>query len=244
MDRDYYQKYYTLERTNWWFKVRSRIIYTRLAEVIKPTSTFKILNIGAATGASSEMLSKFGSVTSSEYDEATCTYAKQVLDIDMIQASITELPFKDESFDLVCAFDVVEHVEDDLKSYEEMRRVCKKGGHIAVTVPAFMSLWSEHDVINHHYRRYVKSGILALTNKTGLKTIYSTYFNSVLFLPVLIIRVLKNLLPKKKELKSDFELSTNTAVNAVLERIFGLEIGLLNVMRFPFGVSYLNISQK
>jgi len=92
------------------------------------------------------MLEKFGDVTSIEYDEDCCQFLNEVLHIPALQGSITELEFEDNSFDLVCAFDVIEHVEDDSKAASEMLRVCKKDGLVFATVPAFMLLWSEHDV--------------------------------------------------------------------------------------------------
>ena len=75
------------------------------------------------------MLKKFGTVISSEFDAETCTFLRQVLKMEVIEASVTELPFPDNEFDLVCAFDVIEHVENDEQAMEEMKRVCKKGGY-------------------------------------------------------------------------------------------------------------------
>ena len=140
MDRDYYQKYYTLERSNWWFKVRSRIIYTRLAEVIKPTSSFKILNIGAATGASSEMLSKFGSVFLRVWWSNLYVCKAESWAFLYDQASITNCHLKKKLWPGVC-LRCRQSMSKMISNHEEMKRVCKKGGHIAVTVPAFMSLW-------------------------------------------------------------------------------------------------------
>jgi ubiquinone/menaquinone biosynthesis C-methylase UbiE len=80
-----------------------------------------------------------------------------------------ELPFKDEEFDLICAFDVIEHVEDDLLGIREMKRVCKNEGLMVLTVPAYMFLWSHHDEVNQHYRRYTLKNLKNLGKK---KTFY------------------------------------------------------------------------
>jgi SAM-dependent methyltransferase len=194
MQRDYYDQYFHLERENWWFQVRFEIIRQTIRRLVFKGTPLNILNIGVATGAGSDMLSDFGVVTSSEYDEETCHFLKNELNMDVVQASVTALPFDNNTFDLVCAFDVIEHVENDLQAYAEMKRVCKEGGHIAITVPAYMMMWSGHDVINHHFRRYKKDGILKLLSHHHLKSTYSSYFNTILFLPVLLVRLVKNAL--------------------------------------------------
>jgi ubiquinone/menaquinone biosynthesis C-methylase UbiE len=244
MQRDYYIQYYHLERKNWWFLVRLSIIRQAIKKNVYQGNPLKILNIGVATGASSDMLSLFGDVVSSEYDEETCRFLKENLNIEVIQASVTDLPFEDNSFDLVCAFDVIEHVEDDVKAYAEMKRVCKITGHIATTVPAFMVMWSNHDVVNHHFRRYTKKGIFQLLVQNQLKVTYSSYFNTILFLPVLLFRTINNVINKNKIPKSDFHKETPTIINQILKTIFSLELHLLKFIKFPFGVSYINISEK
>jgi ubiquinone/menaquinone biosynthesis C-methylase UbiE len=244
MQRDYYYQYFHLERNNWWFLVRFKIIRQTIKKYVYKGTPLKILNIGVATGAGSDMLSVFGNVISSEYDEETCQFLRDELKIDVTQASVTALPFADNTFDLVCAFDVIEHVEDDIQAYAEMKRVCKNGGHIAVTVPAFMMMWSGHDVINHHFRRYKKEGILKLLSHHHLKTKYSSYFNTILFLPVLLIRLAKNAQGKNEIPQSDFQTNTHPWINTTLKTIFSVELFLLKLVSLPFGVSYFNISEK
>lgn len=251
MDVNYYKEYALLERQHWWFKVRSQIIHNLISADIKPSQTkqLKILNIGAATGKSSEMLSEFGHVTSLEYDKDCCDYAQKYFNISIINGSILELPFKDEEFDLVCAFDVIEHVENDLMGLKEMKRVCKNDGLITLTVPAFMFLWSNHDEVNHHYRRYNINGLKNLVRKANLVSLKSTYYNTILFLPIAIFRLLSKVIPKKlirKGAGSDATLHhSDSFVNGLLYRIFSLEIGLLKFFNFPFGVSiYMSLSKK
>ena len=158
MNINYYKEYAQLEREHWWFKVRGKIIIKLITSCIESSENkqLNILNIGAATGKTSEMLSTFGKVTSLEYDQDCCDYAKKQFNMTIINGSILDLPFKDDEFDLVCAFDVIEHVEDDLLGIQEMKRVCNSGGLIVLTVPAYMFLWSQHDEVNHHYRRYTQ----------------------------------------------------------------------------------------
>ena len=155
MDKKFYQEYYTLEREGWWFKARLSILESYCKDLAVNTN-IKILNVGAATGATSEMLSRYGEVTSLEYDKFCCEFLKVKTGIEAINASLTELPFKNNTYDLICAFDVIEHIEDHEKALDEIYRVLRPHGKYFLTVPAFQSLWSNHDVVNHHYRRYTK----------------------------------------------------------------------------------------
>ena len=96
MDKLYYQEYYFLERNHWWFKVREEILKDHLyLNIPEKKNTLKILNIGAATGKTTEMLSNFGEVTSIEYDQDCCEFVNNKTGIKVINASILELPFPD-----------------------------------------------------------------------------------------------------------------------------------------------------
>lgn len=190
------------------------------------------------------MLEYFGTVTSSEYDHETCRFVKEELGMEVIQASITDLPFEDNFFDLVCAFDVIEHVEEDAIGVSEMKRVCKTDGFIAITVPADMALWSQHDVINHHFRRYTLTEINELMKKTGLFVSYVSYFNTILYPPVLLVRKLKNIFSKHKKPSSDFDMLLPGWINNILKWIFSIEKIWFGKKKMPFGVSLMWLGQK
>ena len=244
MDRAYYKKYYKHERSHWWFIVRSGIIKDHVNKLAEGKNNLKIFNIGVATGQSTEMLSQFGEVTSLEYDEDCCRFLREELKMDVIQGSIENLPFKDAQFDMVFALDVIEHVDHDDKAVTEMYRVCKDNGIIFVTVPAFMELWSKHDEINHHKRRYRQPQLRALFKNIEGNIIHSTYFNSLLFIPVYVIRMILNRIRSRKDEaneqgESDFEVMNYPFINKLAYSIFSLERLLLKVFRFPFGISIL-----
>jgi len=250
MDKNYYKEYFRLERNHWWFKIRGRIILLLIDKNFgySPKKSLKVLNIGAATGKTSEILSKYGEVTSLEFDADCCIFAKNELGLDIINGSILALPFPDDSFDLVCAFDVIEHVENDLLAISEMKRVCKKGGMLTVTVPAFMSLWSHHDIVNQHYRRYTQTNLIKLFTANELNYNKLTYYNTLLFIPIYIFRVLSKLVPEKwirSGAGSDATItSENGLFNTLMEKVFSLELYLLKFLKFPFGVSIYLSSKK
>jgi ubiquinone/menaquinone biosynthesis C-methylase UbiE len=162
------------------------------------------------------------------------------------QGSITELPYPDNAFDCVCAFDVVEHVEDHQKAISELFRVCKPGGKIFITVPAFMSLWSNHDVVNHHFRRYRKHQLLNLFSPNGGRLIRTSYFNFFLFIPIFLVRSIQRMftLKKQEELKPDNDMIESGFINAVFKAVFSFERSLLRKINFPFGVSLLLLWEK
>ena len=248
MDSAYYKEYYDLERQHWWFRVRAKIIAERLEAQLDGRRDLRILNIGAATGRSTELLSAYGKVTSIEYDADCCAYTNERLGLNILNASILELPFEKEEFDLVCAFDVIEHVEEDGQAVAEMKRVCKRDGILYITVPAFMSLWSHHDVVNQHFRRYTMSQIKQLFNSSREKIVCKTYFNFFLYFPILAFRLLSRLIPDRwirKEAGSDFTVvGQDNWINRLFYLIFDLERKLLKWIKFPIGVSILFMMKK
>ncbi|MDO8991625.1 MAG: class I SAM-dependent methyltransferase, partial [Daejeonella sp.] len=226
MNINYYKEYAFLERHHWWFRVRGKIISKLISNSFETIENkqLNILNIGAATGKTSELLSKFGKVISLEYDKDCCDYAEQQFNLDIIHGSILDLPFKEEEFDLVCAFDVIEHVKDDRLGVQEMRRVCKRDGLIVLTVPAYMFLWSHHDEVNHHYRRYTLKNLKELVKKEDLIPVRATFYNTLLFLPIALFRLLSKMIPEKlirKGAGSDATLhNSNSLISRILYRIF------------------------
>lgn len=250
MDSQYYKQYYHLEREHWWFTARLSILESKVNQLLKAKPDAKILNIGIATGATSIMLAKYGKVTSLEYDKDCCEFVRAKCGLEVINGSMTELPFEDGTYDLVCAFDVVEHIEDDSTAISEMKRVMATDGHYFLTVPAFMFLWSEHDEINHHFRRYTRSNFKSLLSGQQLKHKYTSYFNAILFTPIAAVRLLQNIFTKKEkvptEKKSDFEgMNSSGALNSLLKGIFLLEKPLIAAgIPLPVGISVMAIGTK
>lgn len=251
MEKLYYKEYYENERKHWWFKARMHI----LAEVLEtkiplqPNKGIQILNTGAATGATSVMLKEYGQVLSLEYDKDCSEFLSEVLNEEVVNASLTELPMKDEQFDLICAFDVVEHIEDHNAALQEIHRTLLPGGHVYITVPAFMMMWSKHDDINHHYRRYRMPELVSLLEDNGFEVTYRSYFNFWLFLPILLARMVSNLFVKAKgsdaKTGSDFETFQDSPINTLFYHIFKSEKAFLKgKLSFPFGVSAMIIGKK
>ena len=139
------------------------------------------------------------------------------------------------------ALDVVEHIKDDRAVLGEMSRVTKSGGYSFIMVPAYMFLWSLQDEVAQHERRYTKKSFAEAISGSGFEVVRSTYFNTLLFIPIVAIRFLERC--TKINRSSDFDLN-NAFTNAVLKFIFGLERYALRLFNFPFGVSLLIILKK
>ncbi len=252
MERLFYKEYFLLERTHWWFKARLKILESLFCRKIFLGEPLKILNAGAATGATSQMLKKYGNVVSLEYDKDCSIFLSEILNEKVVNGSLTKLPFHDHSFDVVCAFDVIEHIENDLLALKEIYRVLKPGGYTFISVPTFDFLWSKHDRINQHIRRYSLPNLIKLMCNAGFKDhSFKSYFNFFLFLPIAITRTLSNLTVglntnKGKGSGSDFERNNLKSVTSkILYCIFCSEKNLLRIgLKFPFGVSAMIISKK
>lgn len=246
MDSQYFREYYSLERNHWWFTARSLILEGQIIKITKGHK-IRILNVGIATGSTTEMLSKYGSVTSVEYDSECCKFLRSELGIEVIEGSITALPFDNENFDLVCAFDVIEHVEEDRLAVNELKRVCKKNGNVFCTVPAYHFLWSQHDDVNHHIRRYTSINFSKLFSDNGMIE-FKSYFNCLLFFPLAIFRIIMKILPfgfLRKGAGSDFTIVGSNHFAFLLFRILAFERYFLNrKFKFPFGISYMLLWKK
>jgi SAM-dependent methyltransferase len=248
MESELLQQYYQLERNHWWFLVREKIIVQHIRRMLpaEPGAALNILNVGAAGGKTSEMLQQFGKVISVEIDSESCSFLRENLHLDVVQASCTALPFEDNLFDMVCVFDVLEHIENDRRAISELSRVCKPGGMIFITVPAYKFLWSSHDLVNHHFRRYTAGRLRKLINK-DFQPVYLSYFNSILFPPIALARTMKRIFRLPKEIQSDFDRYkwvNNGWIAKPFKLLFTTEIFLLRHIKFPFGVSIIASAKK
>mgnify|MGYP006285755559 CR=1 FL=1 len=251
MDPAYYGEYYRNEREHWWFRARESILRGQLRRARRSgrmPDKARILNIGAATGRSSEWLGEFGDVTSLEYDSDCCRMTRERTGLDIVEGSILELPWDDQSFDLACAFDVIEHVEDHALAAREMTRVVRSGGMLFVTVPACGFLWGEHDAINHHFRRYDLQQLRSLFRDCDIVTCCG--FNSVLFAPIAAHRLTRRLIdmvrpPRGGALRSDFARSRFPILDPLLELLFRSERAWLDFgYGPPWGVSGMLIARR
>ena len=159
---------------------------------------------------------------------------------------LEELPWEDGYFDLITCLDVIEHTPDDRVTLRELRRVCRPGGFLLVTVPAYQGLWSTHDVANHHYRRYSRARLRAAALDAGWRLRRMTSFNGLLLGPAAAVRLAerRRLRRPVSDHKPDLTLGPDW-LNAVLEQPLRLEARWLSRGRtMPAGLSLLAVFEN
>jgi SAM-dependent methyltransferase len=250
MEATFYEDYYLHENSHWWFRWRYDLI-TKLVTNLKPEGTFRILDAGCGTGQMTKQLEGIGEAVGMDSAVEAIAYAQSRGVERLIRGSITAPPFAEGSFDCVLALDVIEHVDDDLGILTSLFRVLKPGGHLIITVPAFDALWSEHDEINHHKRRYRARQLKLLIQEAGFGVERLTYCNTALYLPVLVTRKLKNVWrtmsakrsARQRPLKSDL-LEYPRPINEALYGLMKAESRLMQSVDMPFGVSILAVATR
>jgi len=158
-----------------------------------------------------------------------------------LRASATELPFDSESFDLVTALDVIEHLENDAQGLAEILRVLKPGAPAVIFVPAFQSLWGPNDVQSGHKRRYRLSQLRAAVEKAGLRVERISYANFAMFIPIWLGRKILTLLGRDEQAENRIN---HPIINSLLAKIFSIEAGWLRKRTLPFGVSIICVARK
>jgi SAM-dependent methyltransferase len=163
---------------------------------------------------------------------------------DVRVGRLEQLPWPDESFDLITCLDVIEHTPDDRVTLAELRRVCRPGGWLLVTVPAYQALWSGHDEANHHYRRYSRPALRGAARAAGWDVVRMSSFNSVLLAPAAAVRLAARRRAAEQGPGNDLEIGP-TWLNSALEFPLALEAGWLRRGRtLPFGLSLMAVLQR
>ena len=235
-----------MEDVHWWFVARRRILLTILNRYIGagPAGTRRILDVGCGTGTMLTYLARFGAAEGVDIDSEAIEYCHARGLTQVSQSTADSLPFANNTFELVTALDVVEHIDDDLGVLREMRRVLRPGGRLLLTVPAYRFLWGRQDDINLHKRRYVASEVRDRLHVAGFEVQRLTYMNAVLFPAIAGIRLIRHVLPSPPGLKSDFAFPAPRPLNGLLSAIFGAERFMLGRFDIPFGVSIMALARK
>lgn len=233
---------FRVEQSHWWHIGRRRILAGFVEEICRGVTDRRprILDVGCGTGANLLMLSKYGDAEGVDVSEDALAFCRE-RGLDKVKLGAgEELPYEDGTFDLVTAFDVVEHMDDDLAGLREMRRVLRPGGRVLLFVPAFMFLWGLQDDVSHHRRRYRMSELRRVLEEAGFEIERTTYANITFFLPILLMRKLMRFTGIKAESENNINVS---ALNGVLGRMLGAESLILKFMNLPFGVSGLCVGR-
>jgi len=228
------------EAKHWWFSGRRSILYKTLESMNLPPDS-KILEVGCGTGGNLQMLAKFGDVSAFEMDTTARGIAlEKTNNLLDIQAGFCpdNIPFKDQQFDLICMFDVLEHIEKDVETLSSLMKKLKKNGRILITVPAYQWLYGPHDKFLHHKRRYYAKDLQEKCISAELQPLRVSYFNTILFPLAFAVRLKDKLFGNQEATGTSIP---PVLINKLFTVIFSAERFFLKYLNLPFGVSLLCI---
>ncbi|GAA2142201.1 class I SAM-dependent methyltransferase [Nocardioides koreensis] len=218
----------------WWYRARTDLLRAALGDYLG--SPRRLLDVGSADGPSVSWMHG--------------DHERFAIDVDPrglvpgtgVCASALELPFADATFDVVGAFDVIEHCEPEAQAVSELARVLTPGGRLLASVPAYQWAWSDHDVRAGHYRRYTLPRIVAAIEDAGLTVRRSTYAFAGVFPFFAAERVARRLRRRSGEPGGLPQVSP--ALDRVLTGLSSAEARLLRTRDLPFGSSVFLAADK
>ena len=239
MEECIYPEMAVLEDKHWWFAARRKILDKIISTLPLPADA-QILEAGCGSGGNLSMLARHGQVYGMETNAQALEFATTKGMAQIAAGHLPEqIPFRNQTFDLIAMLDVMEHLEDDAAALRALRARLKPGGWMLITVPAYPFLWSRHDELHHHKRRYVANNLRAVLDDTGYKIHYLSYFNTWLF-PVVAAARLAGI---GGENTGDLAMP-NKYINTLLTQIFASERLLLGRVALPFGVSLIALARN
>ncbi|TGE20600.1 class I SAM-dependent methyltransferase [Hymenobacter aquaticus] len=247
MHPTYEQAYHQLEEQHWWFVARREAVFNQIQQLNLPPSA-RILEIGCSGGPLMLALRAAGyqNLHGIDVSEVGIRVAQSRGLTNVAVMDGAHLEFADNSFDLVIASDVLEHIENEQQALSEWRRVLCPKGQLIVFVPAFKSLWSRHDEVNYHFRRYSLPQLRAVVEQSGLGISRASYWNSALFFPAAVMRLAQRTLTSKNKAATDSgDLQILPGfLNGTLLTLLRAENQLFRRFKLPVGISAFVLATK
>jgi SAM-dependent methyltransferase len=245
MEPNEYERMYHVENQHWWYLGMAAITRALLNHTMEPVTSWKILDAGCGTGAAmSTYLADYGSVTGFDVSPLALQLCQRRNLTMLARASVTEIPFPSDSFDLITSFDVLyeQAVLKDTDAMHEFFRVLRPGGFLFLRLPAYDWLRGHHDVTIHTARRYTIKTVTRLLEDSGFRTARITYANTFLFPLALAKRLSERIWPPAPD-SSDLSMDFGV-FNGLFKQILSSEARLVTHMALPFGLSVLALGQK
>lgn len=247
MKENIFEQYYNLENTHWWFS-GMRLIYKKMIKQFNICDNYSlILDVGCGPGMILNDFKKYGDVFGFDKSQTALEFCKKRgVGTRIFQATATRIPIKTESVDCVTSFGVIEHIDEQDDVLSELFRVCKPGAKAILMTSAFKLLWSYHDEIVGHKRRYSINELKDSVKQAGFIVNRISYINAFIFPAVLVIRLLQRLInfrPKNYEKINDLFVVPKP-INIFLKGILALESLIVPFINLPFGVNIIAVIQK
>lgn len=242
MEKSEYARLAEYEQSYWWHQGRLEIIQTYMRRASRNRPSPAILNVGCGTGGTIKMLEKFGTVDNVDTSDDAIGFAQKLGYKNITKVDDINLPFKDAVYDIVGAFDVLEHIEDHKSALSEWKRVLKDDGAIVVTVPAYQWLWSGHDVTMHHWRRYTMKSLTALAAEANLRPERKSYAIGFSLPLVAGFRLASKVL-NRADSEASF-VPVPGAINKLFTALLKAEAKLHDTVSLPAGSSLITILRK
>jgi SAM-dependent methyltransferase len=240
VDSAEYQAMLALDDRHWWYRGRRRIVRAVLDSLDIPHGE-RLLDAGSGSGRTLDELVTYGRVSGIELDERGVEAARSRGHLDVARAPVEAIPHPAGHFAAVTCLDVLEHTPDDVRSLRELRRVTRAGGVLLITVPAYPRLWSQHDEVNGHHRRYTRRMLRGAAAAAGWRVEPMTAFNAVYLLPAAAVRIARRGRDGPGGESSELAL-TPAALNGVLELPLRAEAALIaRGISLPAGLSLLAV---
>lgn len=240
MEVQVYRQLYEVENEHWWFAARKEILLRYIESRLPLPREARLLDVGCGTGAILESFSRRYQAFGTDMAPQAIEFCRE-RGLTRLHLGTLETYPPSPPFDLITMLDMVEHVEDDAALLEAARRLLGEGGHVLIAVPAFPSLWSRHDEILHHRRRYTLRGLRALVEGAGFTVEHLSFFNTFLF-PVAWVKRIAARLTRSEE-ANDLDIPP-PLLNAALRGVFRVERHILPHASLPFGLSLLCLARK
>lgn len=198
MDYKDFSRQGSSKELHFWYRARLQLIDELCSRAFegRKESSRRILDAGSGTGTEIPLLSQYGEVTALDPESRALAEVAR-LGVKTIEGDLTRTELSPSSYGAVCVFDVLEHIENDREALRRIHSALMPGGALLVTVPAFQFLFSKHDEVLEHYRRYGKAELLQKLEEAGFEIRSVRYWNSILFIPAAFVRLVKKFLSFK-----------------------------------------------
>lgn len=225
-----------LEREYWWHVGRRHIVRALLNRALPPAQARRVvLDVGCGTGGNLDLLGEYGSVVALDDSIVALAFAMRAGHPRAVRGSASALPCREGSIDLITLLDVLEHLDDEAAVLAECKRALKPGGTLLMTVPAYQWLWSGHDEVLGHRRRYVAGRLRQVVAAAGFEVRHLSYAISLLFPMIAGYRVVERMLSRRQQTSY---VAVDPSLNAVFIALLRIEAWLLGAgLRLPFGTS-------